>query len=106
MSVSRRTILKSSVALATGSVSGVGFRRAEAASAPPEVPDWMLAQGRPILSSAYGETSKFERDVVRRIREPRATDTESFSVTPLHGIITPSGLVFERHHAGVPEIAL
>ena len=33
MSVSRRTILKSSVALATGSVSGVSFRRAEAASA-------------------------------------------------------------------------
>jgi hypothetical protein len=42
------------------------------------------------------------------IREPRATDTEAFSVTPLqnlHGIITPTGLVFERHHAGVPEIA-
>ena len=105
MSVSRRTILKSSVALATGSVSGVSFRRAEGGQRS-EVPDWMRAQGRPILSSAYGETSKFERDVVRRIREPRATDTESFSVTPLHGIITPSGLVFERHHVGVPEIAL
>jgi sulfane dehydrogenase subunit SoxC len=23
----------------------------------------------------------------------------------LHGIITPNGLFFERHHAGVPEIA-
>ena len=56
---------------------------------------------------AYGEPSKFEKDVIRRTRETRATDTEAFSVTPLqnlHGIITPNGLVFERHHAGVPEI--
>jgi len=40
--------------------------------------------------------------------EPRAADTEAFSITPLqklHGIITPNGPVFERHHAGVPEIA-
>jgi sulfane dehydrogenase subunit SoxC len=52
--------------------------------------------------------SKFEKNVVRRLREARATDTEAFSVTPLqnlHGIVTPNGLVFERHHAGVPEIA-
>jgi sulfane dehydrogenase subunit SoxC len=36
------------------------------------------------------------------------TLTASASFTPLHalrGIITPSGLVFERHHGGVPDIA-
>ena len=108
MSVSRRTILESSVALAAGGLAAAAnVRSGSAATMPPDVPEWMHAQGRPILSPAYGEPSKFEKDVIRRIREPRATDTEAFSVTPLqnlHGIITPNGLVFERHHAGVPEI--
>ena len=107
MAISRRSILTSSVALAAGLPAAANVQPALAAGMPPDVPEWMHAQGRPILSPAYGEPSKFERDVIRRIREPRVTDTEAFSVTPLqnlHGIITPNGLVFERHHAGVPEI--
>ena len=108
MTISRRSILTSGVALAAGGLSAAANGQpALAAGMPPDVPEWMHAQGRPILSPAYGEPSKFERDVIRRIREPRVTDTEAFSVTPLqnlHGIITPNGLVFERHHAGVPEI--
>src|SRR6516162_7295820 len=107
MSVNRRAILKSSVALAAGGLSAAtNLRNASAATMLPDVPEWMHAQGRPILSPACGEPSKYEKDVIRRIREPRATDTEAF-VTPLqnlHGIITPNGLVFERHHAGAPEI--
>jgi sulfane dehydrogenase subunit SoxC len=108
MSISRRGILRSTAALAAGGVSAAAsVRGSPAASVPPDVPEWMRMQGRPILSPAYGVPSKFEKHVVRRTREPRATDTEAFSVTPLqnlHGIITPNGLVFERHHAGVPEI--
>jgi sulfane dehydrogenase subunit SoxC len=108
MTISRRSILTSGVALAAGGLSAAANGQpALAAGMPPDVPEWMHAQGRPILSPAYGEPSKFEKDVIRRIREPRATDTEAHSVTPLqnlHGIITPNGLVFERHHAGVPEI--
>src|SRR5215831_8459258 len=106
MGVTRRSIFRSGVALAATSVSAK-FAEARAAGMPPEVPEWMHEQGRPILSPAYGMPSKFEKDVVRRVREPRATETEAFTVTPLqdlHGIITPNGLVFERHHAGVPEI--
>ena len=79
-----------------------------AGAMPPDVPDSMRSLGQPILSPPYGVPSKFEKNVVRRLRETRATDTEAFSVTPLqnlHGIVTPNGLVFERHHAGVPEIA-
>ncbi|WP_442895616.1 sulfite dehydrogenase [Bradyrhizobium sp. AZCC 1719] len=108
MSVSRRGILVSGAALAIGGLSSTKSGEALAGTVPPDVPEWMREQGRPILSPAYGLPSKFEKEVVRRIREPRATDTEAFSVTPLqnlHGIITPNGLVFERHHAGVPEIA-
>jgi sulfane dehydrogenase subunit SoxC len=58
----------------------------------------------------YGRPSKFEANVVRRYRqglpEP-PTRLSSFSLTPLQdlcGIITPNGLHYERHHAGVPTI--
>lgn len=105
--LSRRRVLASGAALAVGGVSSL-TSEARAGNFPPDVPDATREQGRAVLSPAYGMPSKFEKDVVRRLREPRATDTEAFSVTPLqnlHGIITPNGLHFERHHAGVPEIA-
>ena len=46
-----------------------------------------------------GERSDFER--------PRRTTTDRSSRTPLqdlYGMITPSGLHYERHHGGVPQI--
>lgn len=74
---------------------------------PPSVPPWMKHQGAPILSPAYGLPSPFEKDVVRKAHGKPPTDTAASSVTPLHrlhGIITPNGLHYERHHAGVPAI--
>jgi sulfane dehydrogenase subunit SoxC len=71
------------------------------------VPSWTREQGQPILSPAYGQPSPFEKDVIRRGVGSTPTQLSSWSFTPLqdlHGIITPSGLVFERHHAGVPAI--
>lgn len=53
----------------------------------------------------YGERSPFET-VTRGVRDTKTPEASS-SRTPLdetHGIITPSALHFERHHAGVPEI--
>jgi sulfane dehydrogenase subunit SoxC len=67
----------------------------------------MTRQGEPILSPPYGQPSRFEKDVVRRPTDQTPTASASWSFTPLqdlHGIITPNGLFFERHHAGVPEI--
>jgi sulfane dehydrogenase subunit SoxC len=72
------------------------------------VPPWMQAQGRPVLSPAYGQPSPHEADVVRRQFVGTPTTTAAASLTPvqdLHGIVTPNGLVFERHHAGIPDIA-
>ena len=87
--------------LASGAVS-----REE--SLPPNVPPWTRTLGRGVASQPYGLPSTFERDVVRRPAPwPVASDASSISFTPLaelNGIITPNGLVFERHHAGVPEI--
>lgn len=74
---------------------------------PPKVPNWMTRQGEPILSPAYGTPSSFEDHVVRRPTDLTPTTTASWSFTPLqdlHGIITPNGLFFERHHGGVPPI--
>ncbi|MEQ1934102.1 MAG: sulfite dehydrogenase [Fimbriimonadaceae bacterium] len=49
----------------------------------------------------YGTRSQFEKEV------RWWTPTRSASYTPMqngYGIITPSGLHFERHHAGIPTI--
>ncbi|MBL8174612.1 MAG: sulfite dehydrogenase [Bryobacterales bacterium] len=59
--------------------------------------------GKPI--SEYGERSEFEK--ARRLRPETKTPEQASSRTPLaevHGMITPSSLHFERHHAGVPNI--
>jgi len=73
---------------------------------PPSVPQWMKEQGAPVGASAYGAPSPFEKNVVRLARTA-GLDTSGVSFTPLQhltGIITPNGLHFERHHAGVPAV--
>jgi len=106
----RRSFLARGGALTTAAMTGpitAQGARAAAENVPPEVPAWMRTLGRPILSPAYGQPSDFEKDVVRRSSGISVTDTAAWSFTPLqdlHGIITPNGLVFERHHAGVPAI--
>ena len=75
---------------------------------PPNVPEWSRTLGAPVLASPYGVPSKFEANVKRR-ESPGLTRTPHSSVAfaPLQnmfGIITPSGLHFERHHAGMPEV--
>jgi sulfane dehydrogenase subunit SoxC len=72
-----------------------------------EIPVWTRRQGKPILSPAYGVPSRHEAGVVRTAFPNTPTATSSASLTPLqnlHGILTPNGLVYERHHAGVPDI--
>jgi sulfane dehydrogenase subunit SoxC len=63
-------------------------------------------QGRPIGDDGgYGSRSQFETEV--RWRFPTATRESSWTMTPLEsgqGIVTPSGLHFERHHGGIPNI--
>ena len=75
---------------------------------PPNIADWTRQLGEGVGVRAYGNPSKYEKDVIRRT-VPWLTATPEFSVsfTPLHqldGIITPNGLCFERHHGGIAEI--
>jgi len=113
--LSRRSFMRRAAALSGGAAAALAGARAEAATAdasddgvPPHVPPWSRSLGAPILASPYGVPSPFEANVQRR-QSPGLTRTPQSSVafTPLQnlfGIITPSGLHFERHHAGVPAI--
>lgn len=74
---------------------------------PLDVAPWSTIPGEPALWHPYGQPSEFEKNVVRRSRGAAPFPGANSSMTPLqdlHGIITPTGLVFERHHAGIPLI--
>ncbi|MDP1534081.1 MAG: sulfite dehydrogenase [Rubrivivax sp.] len=60
--------------------------------------------GQAVVTDGYGKPSKYETNVQRR-QSPGLTQTAQSSVSfaPLQsmfGIVTPSGLHFERHHQG------
>ncbi|HVF65767.1 MAG TPA: sulfite dehydrogenase [Casimicrobiaceae bacterium] len=100
----RRQFLRNAAIAATGAMAAP---RAIAQD-PAPVPPWSKSLGAPILASPYGVPAKHESNVQRR-ESPGLTRTphSSVSFTPLQnlfGIITPSGLHFERHHAGVPDV--
>ena len=107
----RRQFLRRAALLSGGAATSLSAARGiaqEAAAGPPAVPPWSKSLGAPVLASPYGVPSKYEANIRRR-ESPGLTRTahSSVSFTPLQnlfGIITPSGLHFERHHAGVPEI--
>ncbi|SEP02767.1 sulfane dehydrogenase subunit SoxC [Salinihabitans flavidus] len=107
-SVTRRNLLAGGLAVGGSALAG-GRAVAEAPPGAHEYyvqPDPTKEQGRTILNDGgYGSRSQFESEV--RWRYPTASLDSSWSMTPLasgHGIITPSGLHFERHHAGIPNI--
>ena len=65
--------------------------------------DTTKRQGLP--GREYGQRSRFEK--IKRFITPGRLPTDTASWTPLgdlHGIITPSALHYERHHAGVPDM--
>jgi sulfane dehydrogenase subunit SoxC len=109
--MARRKFLAGGAALASSAASAalstVPANAGGDDNLPPRVPAWTKEQGAPILTPPYGAPSPFEKNVVRRRRGPTPTDTAASTLTPLqdlHGIITPNGLHFERHHGGVPAI--
>ncbi len=73
---------------------------------PPNVPKWTKSLGAP-TATPYGVPSKFETKAIRNLYPGLKEPMSAYSTTPLQeldGIITPNGLFYERHHAGVPEI--
>ena len=71
------------------------------------IPSWTRTPGAPLRR--YGVPSRFEEAVTRLPLPPYGALAPGIgpAFTPLealHGTITPSGLHFERHHNGVPDI--
>lgn len=107
----RRRFLTSSAIGGLTLVAGAGVGQAMAAgddNLPPNVPEWMKTLGPGVTANPYGTPSAYEKNTIRRnVPWLTATEESSINFTPLHeldGIITPSGLCFERHHGGVPDI--
>jgi len=92
-----------------GGISAAGVAMSPISSAESDVPArhaWMQSPGRPL--GKYGQPSKHEAAVIREgIGSQPGTLGSGASRTPLQdlrGTITPSGLHFERHHSGIPDI--
>ena len=68
------------------------------------LPEHSKGLGQSVVTDGYGKPSKFETNVQRR-QSPGLTQSTQSSVSfaplqSLFGIVTPSGLHFERHHQG------
>jgi sulfane dehydrogenase subunit SoxC len=113
-STSRRRFLRVGGALVGGAVIAGGLGGSEALGAgesadnlPPNVPEWMKTPGDLMGSQPYGTPSPFERGIIKNISKNLPQYLSVSGRTPLQdldGIITPNGLFYERHHAGVPVI--
>lgn len=103
-----RTDRRGFLRLAGGAAIGLGAAGSARAAEPETlaVPPWSREQGTPVATPAYGRPSPFET-LARRPRTPPSFPGAASTGTPLadlHGIVTPNGLHYERHHAGVPAI--
>ena len=105
----RRGFLRKSFLVATAAVGASSVARVQAADPMITEPrPWSTMLGQPVASRPYGLPSKFEANLQRR-QSPGLTQTNQASVAfaPLQGffgIITPSGLHFERHHQGWVDV--
>ena len=104
----RRRLLGTGLAALAGAAATPARAEPEITGpAPPAVPPWMRAPGTGVVGPSYGAPSPYERGVVREPGEKFAFPGAAWSYTPLqhlHGIVTPNGLHYERHHAGIPAI--
>jgi sulfane dehydrogenase subunit SoxC len=107
----RRDFIRSAFAAAVAG-AGTGALRAQSNPVPTEggdpnilnLPAHTAGLGQPVATDGYGKPSRYEVNVQRR-QSPGLTQTAQASVSfaplqSLFGIVTPSGLHFERHHQG------
>lgn len=109
---SRRSFLRKAFLAASGAMAVAPLQRAFAGPAgDPEIlnlPPWSTSLGQPVAARPYGQPSKYEANLVRRESPGLASVPQaSVAFTPLQGmfgIITASGLHYERHHQGWVDI--
>ena len=98
----RHAFIAAGAAAATGALPAIAQPAGEKVILEPQPHATSL--GQPVASAGYGQPSKYERNLMRR-ESPGLTRVAAASVafSPLQGmfgIITASGLHFERHHQG------
>lgn len=105
----RRALLSQGLILATAIAAAPAFAGEPAVSQSADPldphPASLTTPGAPF--SPYGQPSQHERRIMRAVGSNADVPGNGVSWTPLEaleGIITPSGLHFERHHNGVPAI--
>ena len=105
---SRRAFLSGGAAAGAAAVAATARAGGEPVITDMTQQPWTQFPGEGVDARPYGSPSEFESHVVRRnVPWLTADATSSVNFTPLHeldGIITPSGLCFERHHGGIAEI--
>ena len=108
----RRDFLRRSfLAASAGLVTASSLARAATAGGDPNIlnlPEHSVTLGKPVVTHPYGQPSKHETALQRR-ESPGLTRVGAASVSfaplqGLFGIITPSGLHFERHHQGWHDV--
>ena len=106
----RRDFLRKAFLTASAAMAAPAVARAAVEGDPAilELPQWSTTLGLPVAANPYGMPSQYERGLQRR-ESPGLTRVGGSSVafTPLQGlfgIITPSGLHFERHHQGWHDV--
>jgi sulfane dehydrogenase subunit SoxC len=104
---SRRGVIGAMAGAAAALPAGVARASGNPQNQPPHLPEWGRTLGPGVIEETYGTRSRHETAVRRYVPWLTPDRVSSVSFTPLaemHGIITPSGLHFERHHGGVPDI--
>ena len=108
---SRRSFMGNALAMgasAAGAVSSTtALASADMGAGDPAIlrlPAHSTGLGQPVAATGYGLPSRWEKNIQRR-PSPGMTQVPQASVSfcplqSLFGIITPSGLHFERHHQG------
>lgn len=109
----RRSFMGKALAMGAGVAAAVGmqqkaFAKDDGDPAILNLPEYSKTLGNPVAAIGYGVPSKYEKNLQRR-ESPGLTSVRQASVsfTPLQGLfgmITPSGLHFERHHQGWVDI--
>jgi sulfane dehydrogenase subunit SoxC len=108
----RRGFIKRAFTAAAATAGAVGAARAQSNPVPAEggdanilnLPEHSKALGQGVDAQPYGTPSRYEANVQRR-QSPGLSQTTQATVAfaplqSLFGIVTPSGLHFERHHQG------
>lgn len=100
----RRDFLRGAFAAAAAGAAGAAVAQPQGDRNILELPEHTRGLGQPVVTDGYGRPSKYEANVQRR-QSPGLTQTKQASVSfaplqSLFGIVTPSGLHFERHHQG------